>query len=167
MLARWEKIFDLRPRPDATDNERRAAMLERWARFSGIANHAKLLDHLQSALGSYFVAIEYIDLSLARITVPDASYPWGTPNTDYPWSSTVAKILVRLQKPAGATEGDFYAEAGKVGPIVDAIAPAWVAYDWYREPAAPYAAINIGGGPSAAGFYLDADHNLDNSVFDV
>ncbi len=78
---------------------------------------------------------------------------------------TVAHILVRIQKPAGATEAMFYEAAGKVAPALDPLVPAWVTFDWYRAPLST--PINVVGGPSAGGFYLDDEHNLDNNVFDV
>lgn len=167
MLERWERILKLRPAPGRTDKERRDAVLERFERFAGVANHAKLIKHLETVLGDAFVGVEYITVANAVVVVPDGSYPWGTPTTDStrPWSSTVARILVQITKPTGWTESQFYEAAAKVGPIVDAIAPAWVTYDWYRAPEG-YPPIVVSGGPQAAGFYLDAEHNLDNNVFD-
>ncbi len=172
MLPRWERLMKLRPVPGATEKDRRQDVLERrFERFSGIANHAKLIKHLADALGELFVGVEYISLGNAVIHVPDASYPWGTvawnPVTGegVPWTNSVAHILVHLRKPDGYTEGQFYEAAGKVGPIIDAVAPAWVTYDWYRAPLSP--PISVTGGPSEGGFYLDDDHNLDNNVFDV
>jgi len=156
----------LRPTIGATSKDRRDAILERFERFSGIANHAKLLKNLEHALGDAFVGVEYISVSNAVVTVPDGTYPWGMANASRPWSSTVARILVQITKPQGWSEDQFYEGAAKVGPIIDALAPAWVLYDWYRAPVG-YPPIAVSGGPQAAGFYLDADHNLDNNVFDV
>lgn len=167
MLARWERVFGILPDPASTEQDRREELTRRWQRFGSNASHAKLSEELTARLGDFFVAIEYLDISLAVVHVPDGTYPWGTVAAGAPWTSTVARILVKLQKPAGATEGQFYEKASLVFPILDALVPAWVTFDWYRAPASPYAAISIAGGPSAAGFYLDADHNLDNSIFDV
>ncbi len=166
MLARWERLLKLRPRLGATDKERRDAILDHFERFVGVANHAKLIKNLTAALGSAFVGIEYISAANAVITVPDGSYPWGTPNVVRPWSSTVAHILVQVTKPVGWSEEQFYEAASKVAPIADALAPAWVTYDWYRAPAG-HAGIVVSGGPQAGGFYLDDAHNLDNNVFSV
>lgn len=166
MLGRWERLMKLRPALGATPTERRDGILERFERFSGIANHAKLLKNLEHALGAAFVGVEYISVANAVVTVPDATYPWGAANPSRPWSSTVARILVQITKPQGWSEDQFYEAAAKVGPIIDALAPAWVAYDWYRGPVG-YPPIVVAGGPQAAGFYLDAEHNLDNNVFDA
>lgn len=166
MLHRWEQILRLRPAPDATMKSRRAEVLTRFQRFVGVANHAKLVTELEAALGNFFVSVEYISLANAVVTVPDGTYPWGVVVAGAPWSSTVAHVLVRLQKPAGYTEADFYAAAGKVLPIFDAIMPADKTVDWYRAPTGG-PPINVPGGPSAGGFYLDQDANLDNQVFDI
>ena len=165
MLERWEKILKLRPLYNATEKERRDAVLERFERFVGVANHAKLIGKLQDALPDSFQGVEYISVANAVVTVPDGTYPWGTANADFPWSSTVAHILVHISKPTGWSESQFYEAASKVGPIVDAIMPAWITYDWYRAPLST--PISVTGGPSEGGFYLDDDHNLDNCVFDI
>ena len=59
----------------------------------------------------------------------------------------------------------LHAAAGKVPTTLDPIANAFVTFDWYRAPTGR-APINVSGGPSAAGFYLDQDSNLGNHVFD-
>lgn len=165
MLPRWEGIFKTRPKPDATKHARRVEIGRRWARFGKTANHSRLHTVLADKLGAYFVAVEYIDLANAVVHVPDGSYPWGTVDEDAPWYSTVAHILVRLQKPDGATEAQFYEAAGKVATELDPIANAFVTFDWYRAPSGG-PPIDVPGGPSAGGFYLDQDANLDNQVFD-
>lgn len=166
MLPRWERIFKIRPRPDATERERRDELVLRWERFGGVSNHARLTTALSEVLGDYFVAVEYISLANAVVHAPDATYPWGTVVSGVPWYSTVAHILVRLQKPTGATEAQFYEAAGKVVTTLDPIISAFVTFDWYRAPDTG-ASVNVSGGPSAGGFYLDDEHNLDNNVFDA
>jgi hypothetical protein len=164
MLPRWEQIFKIRPLPGSSEVSRRAELSRRWARFGFTSHHAYMETELQSRLGDFFVGIEYTSPSVATVISPDASYPWGVQVDGVPWSSTVGHILVRLQKPAGASEAAFYEAAGKVFPTLDPILNAFVTFDWYRTPLVP---ISVVGGPSAAGFYLDEDPNLDNSVFDV
>jgi hypothetical protein len=166
MLPRWERIFKIRPAPRLSDRDRRAELLLRWQRFGGVTNHARLTTALQQALGNYFVAVEYIDLSKAVVYAPDGSYPWGSVVSGVPWYSTVGHILVRLQKPTGATEAQFYEAAGKAVTTLDPIANAFVSFDWYRAPETG-APVDVSGGPSAGGFYVDDEHNLDNNVFDV
>jgi hypothetical protein len=166
MLPRWEKIFGIAPAPSATAADRRAEVRKRWRRFlEASALHSRLLTKLTSELGAVFSSIEYIDVSVATIYVPDATYPWGTVQPGVPWRSTVAHILVLLVKPDGYSEADFFAAAAKVHPAVDSLLPAWVALDWYRRPAS--APINVSGGPSQAGFYLDDPNNLDTNLLDT
>lgn len=164
MLSRWEKIFGINPPPNASDNERRAVLLDRWGRFGGTTNHARIVTALQAAIPNYFVAVEYISLANAVVHVPDGSYPWGTVAAGVTWTSTVAHILILLQKPAGATEAQFYEAAGKVYTTLDPIISAFVTFAWYRAPSIG-TPINVTGGPSQGGFYLDNPANLDNNVF--
>jgi hypothetical protein len=160
MLPRWEGIFAIAPSPTATDASRRAVLNARWQRFGQITNHARIVTELAAALGSYFVGVEYISSAIANIHAP--GYPVGTTVPGVPWYSTVAHILVRMQKPTGASEGDFYAAAGLVPTTLDPILSAFMTFDWYRAPVS--AAVAVTGGPSAGGFYLDDPHNLDNNV---
>ena len=167
MLRRWERIFGIRPDSAASESERRTELTRRWRRFGRVSNHAAMETELGSRLGSFFVAIEYISLANAFVASPDNSYPWGVVLTrGGTWSSTVAHILVLLQKPPGSSEGEFYDAAAKVYPVLDALAPAWATFDWYRAPD-PSLPISVLGGPSMGGFYLDQEHNLDNHVLDV
>jgi len=167
MLPRWEKIFGIRPDPSASFADRREELTLRWQRFGALATHARIETELRERLGEYFVQVEYLSLGVASVYVPGAGYPWGTQLAGV-WSSTVAHILVLTQKPEGASEGQFYDAVAQVYPILDAIVPAWVTFDWYRTPVGVYGTpVDVPGGPSQAGFYLDQDHNLDNHVLDV
>lgn len=166
MLSRWEKILAIVVPPEATEQERRAEVKKRFRRFldaSGL--HSRLYAKLRDELGDVFVAIEYIDVSIATIYAPNASYPWGTVQPGHPWYSTVAHILVLTQKPDGYTDGEYYEAVGKIVQITDGFLPAWCSISWYRAPTGG-AAINVSGGPSQAGFYLDQTANLDNQVID-
>lgn len=166
-LHRWEKIFGIVVPVNSTVSERQQIVLLRMKRFTeASALHSQLISRLTTELGSIFVAIEYIDISNAVVHAPDPSYTWGTVVEGYPWYSTVAHILVLLEKPSGYSEADFYTAAGKVFTALDGLVPADVTFDWYRAPNA-YPAIAVSGGPSRAGFYLDDERNLDNNVFDV
>jgi hypothetical protein len=161
MLERWETIFRLRPGPNDTEKDRRDALVVRWQQFGAIANHSKYTTALEAALGDYFYAVEYISSANAVIHVPSGSYPWGTVAAGISWYSTIAHILVRLQKPTGASEGDFYEAASRVSQVMDGLVPATCTFSWYRGGPSAYA---VSGGPSAGGFFLD-ETNLDNEVF--
>lgn len=164
VLERWETIFNLHPAPTDSEDTRRGRVENLLARFGQGAIHSRLQAELSEALGSAFVAVEYISYANAVITVPDGTYPWGSVAAGAPWSSTTAHILVRMQKPSGWTEKQFYDAAGQVPLILDPIMPVWTIADWYRPGPV---SVSVSGGPSAGGIYLDDDHNLDNEVFDV
>ncbi len=164
ILRRWERFLRLPQLPADTELARRQRAADCLSRFGKSPTGARITTLLAAALGSAFVATEYISYANANITVPDGTYPWGTPNADAPWSSTVARVLVRMQKPSTMTEAEFYAAAGMVYTILDPILPVWTSFDWYRPGTS---SVNVSGGPSAGGFYFDSDANLDNQVYDV
>ena len=162
-LSRWEKILGIWPTPGATEKTRRDEVRKRMRRFiEATAFHSRVVARLQQELGNVFVAVEYIDITNAVVHAPDSTYPWGTVVDGHPWYSTVAHILVLLQKPTGYTEADFYNAAAKVFPATDGLIPAWSTIAWYRAPTAG-AAVAVYGGPSQGGFYLDSPANLDNN----
>jgi hypothetical protein len=165
IIARWERIMALSPLPTDTDFDRRAHVAALFARFGQATLSARITTILTAALGASFVAVEHISYANANILVPDATYPWGAfvPGSSS-WSSTSARILVRMTKPAGWTEYDFYAAAGLVVTLIDPILPVWSTVDWYRPGPIN---VNVSGGPSAGGFYLDDANNLDNEVIDA
>lgn len=163
LVPRWEKILALAPLASDTLVARRRRIKSVLERFGQSTINGRIVTLLEEALGDAFVDVEYISYANAVILVPDGTYPWGTTGVS-PWSSTVAHILVRLQKPTGWTEAQFYEAAGKVATLLDPILPVWTTVDWYRGGPTPVA---VSGGPGAGGFFLDDDHNLDNEVFDV
>lgn len=164
MRARWETILTLRPGPTATDPERRTAVLRKFERFEAGAGRSELIGRLTEKLGDVYVDLEYIGPTIAGVTVPTAGYPWGSVVAGKPWSSNVAELIVKLQKPTGWSEAQFYEAVGGVRQALDDVVPAWVTYLWYR-PSVDSANVNISDGPSEAEFWLDEDYNLDNHLF--
>jgi len=164
VLARWEKILALAPLAGESEGTRRTRVEAVLARFGSPAWASAISAQLTAEIGSAFVGIETISYALANILVPDGTYPWGVVG-GVPWSSTVAHILILLQKPTGWTEGQFYDAAAKVVLVLDPLLPAWVSYDWYRQPDTG-TPVSVPGGPSVGGFCLDNEHNFD-SVFDA
>lgn len=163
VLTRWETIFALSPSPSESVQARRAAVAECFLRFIETPTHQQLVDKLTAKLGSVFVALEYLDASLAVITVPDNTYPFGFASTDSPWSSTVAHMLIRTQQPAAMTWAQYLDTIALVAPVLEPIIPGWATWDFYLPGTT---SVNVPLGPSAAGFYLDDPHNLDFEVFD-
>jgi hypothetical protein len=164
-IERWERIMQLSPAPTDSDATRRRRIGRIFERIGQLINRAKLEDILREELGEVFVAIEYIDVSLANIHVPDGTYPFGTVAEGFPWYSTALHVLIRTQRPSGYSYGDFWAAVQRIMPLLDDMLPAWCTFDWYLPPV-NYAPINVVGGPSAGGFYLDDEKNLDFAVFD-
>ncbi len=164
ILARWEAIRAVFVAPGDSEPTRRRRLAAIEALTGIMPTHQKLVDLLSAALGNVFVAVEYISVANARINVPDAGYPFGTPNADVPWSSTVAHVLVRLRQPAGMSLGEFIDLAARVPLLLDPVLPAWAYADWYLPGPVSVAVV---GGPSAGGFYLDDPHNLGFETFDV
>lgn len=162
VLERWEQMMALYPAPTDDDDTRRTRVDELMARFGQESVDAVILDLLTDKLGSVFVGIEHIDYVYAAIYVPDGTYPWGSVDSsgNRPWSSSIAHVLVRLQAPTGYTEGEFYAAAGQVIQLLEPRLPVWVTIDWYR----PGSTSATFGNVSAAGFYLDDVHNVDNEI---
>lgn len=166
MLSRWESMLAISPPPNTPEATRRAEVAKRFAMVAQAAIYPRLYSRLSTELGSYFVAIEFIDLSIANVTKPTGAYPWsGTISTRFPWTSTVAHVLVLMTTPVTGSEVEFYKMVGRCNDILDVELPAWCTFDWYRAPEIG-AAIAVSGGPSKAGWYLD-ERNIDNSVFDV
>lgn len=164
-LARWEKILQIPVPPDATDADRRAEVFERLSRIGKASLHARIYFEASRVLGDFFAAVEYIDPSIAVVHVPDASYPWGTVVPGVPWYSTVAHVLIKVNQPAGYTLADFWAAVGRLAPVMDHLLPIEVTWDFYVCPSVGVH-VNVPGGPSCAGFYLD-EPDLDLEVFDV
>ncbi|MBX3208420.1 MAG: DUF2313 domain-containing protein [Labilithrix sp.] len=164
-LPRWERICGIIPAPGDSLVVRRQRIAKRFARIGLVLNRAAFTSMLRNEVGDVFVDVEYISPERAVIIVPLDGYPFGTVVKGVRWYSTVLHVPIRLQKPRGYTEGDFYDAAAKVAALAGDVLPAWCTFDWYRAPTGG-PSIDVPGGPSAAGFYLDQDHNLDNHVFD-
>lgn len=161
-IKRWEKILALAPAPEDNDQTRRERIEHSFSRFGKPSINNILSAALIEALGSAFVSIDYIDYAFASITVPDGSYPWGSVLEGAPWSSNTARLLVRMQKPTGWREIDFYAAVGVLATELESALPVWATFDFYR----PGPVSSSVGGVTAAGFYLDDESNLDNQVLD-
>ena len=164
MLSRWERIFAIRRDPDDSDVVRRRRVELAQARVGRAAILTTIRAELVGALGEFFVAVEFLSVANAVITVPDGSYPFGVVVPTMPWSSTVSQILIRVQNP-GTAEHEFYEAIGLISDLIEPLIPAWATWLWYRAPqfGAPF---DVPGGPSAGGFYLD-ERNLNESVFRV
>ncbi len=164
-LPRWEAIFGLTPLDSDTDTERRRAVKERMLRIGVVPTRQELIDRLTVALGSAFVSYTNIELADSTQWVPNTSPAWpaGPPpavrnvttlSYDPTWYSTTAHILILVTRPSAMNIGQFWEALGRVYPILDAMVPAWVTWEFYVES------------PTGAGFFLDEENNLDHYIFD-
>jgi len=151
-LARWEAMLALPVSATDTEQDRRNRLAAVFAKIGQAVTENSLSVQLQAALGPVFVSVDFLSTTVAL------------QQTSPGWFSNVAHVLIRVQTPAGYQEVDFQNAVAKIFGIMDAQAPAWVTWDWYRPGPTP---IPVTGGPSAGGFFLDDTHNLDNEVFDV
>jgi hypothetical protein len=165
-LARWTKILRIAVKAGMTDGQKRRIISALFGQTGEDSIRTYIVLALQDALGDVFEDVEYIPLASANITATPSGiggFPFGTEVAGMPWSSTVCRVLVKLVKLTGMSEGEFLEEAGKVAPILDPVLPAWVTFDWYREPEVG-TPIAIPDGPTGAGFYLN-EPNLDVLIF--
>jgi len=165
MLERWEKIYGLRVDAKDTLAERRTRVAVAQARVGQASLSSAVYNEAVLALGEFFYAIEPTAPTVAQITVPSVSYPWGSVSDGAPWSSTVAHVLIRVQVPTGRADAELYERVAALADALEPMLPAWATWDWYRAPEVG-APVSVVGGPSAGGFYLD-ERNLNESVFDV
>lgn len=164
-LVRWEKMLKLPVTRADTVYSRRARLANHFT-LVGLPTLTSLCEaQARLAVGSRFTAIEHVPPASVNVTVPDATYPFGTVSTAAPWSSTACMMIVLCTKLDADTEGSFYEAMGRLTAALDPLMPSWMTFHWYRRPVST--PIAVAGGPSMAGFYLDDEHNLDNCVFDV
>lgn len=152
LLSRWETILAKPPLPDDDETTRRARCAAVFARVGVVPTFAAISAQLAAAMGGVFVALTTIPLSSAQIF-----WPAGTTNAATPWMSTVAHLLVEVQTVGNMTDGQFYDDVKGVHTTLDGFVAAHITWDWYRADAVH----------GVLGFWLDSDHNLDNSVFDT
>jgi hypothetical protein len=81
---------------------------------------------------------------------------WVISNPFSPWTSTVGHIDIQVQQPSGYSLTQFFGSLSAIGPLLDAILPAWTTWDWWMP--SPH-------GAGGMGFYLDDPNNLDMEVF--
>jgi hypothetical protein len=166
VLERWERMLVLVRENDDTEISRRERLARKFALRGRSPDLGLIFEEVQRSIGPMFIEMNTISLSNALQHVPTGSWPWGTNIPETNWSSTTFHLLIRVQNLPGQPEGAFYATMGALVQSLDPILPSWMTFDWYRQPV-DYPPINVVGGPSVGGFYLDDTYNLNNSVFDT
>lgn len=170
IVPRWETALSIVPPHDADMRDRRTEIDRRFARGKKPTRQL-IYDLIVDLIGDAFVDLYYIPLEYAVIHTPDSTYgfgsvvenPYGVLGESAPWYSTIAHVLIHVEKPAAMTEGEFRALMGEMRRQLDPIFSSWSTFDWYRAPSVG-TPIDVPGGPQNTGFYLD-EPNLDNLVF--
>lgn len=154
-LGRWENILNIIPDPDATDNQRRSIIAQRFADYGKNPNQQVITDLLRLLLGDIFAEIINSTYDIASGFVPGGEViPGGANLADGDWSSSIAHLLIRVTQPANITDEKFYKTVGEIDRALENILPAWVNFEWGRYNSDGY-----------GGFILDDPHNLDNEYF--
>jgi len=151
-LGRWEKIFDLRPHRDDSDNARRAVMAIKYLAL-GAALYGTIEEVAAAIMGSAYVGVEYNDLVTGH-----SHWPGGTPAEPTMWTSSIAHILVRVvryDEIVGMSLHEFFDRLRQLKSFLRDYMAAWTTADWAWDGT---------GGP---GFFFDEDWNHDAEAFNV
>ena len=156
LLPRWEAIFDQPSLPGDTEPVRRARIAAAWAKI-GVPNaHQAVIDSLTQTLGPLFTGIiVYQTPGTATAYWPGASNATAT----LPWYSTIdhidiqVRLLPGYQISTGAPNGLFWNAVAAMVPLLDAMLPAWVTFDWFLQSSAGHNE-----------FLLDDPSNLDTEL---
>lgn len=164
-LERWESILGIDPLKTDTRIERRLRVEAKLSLLAAGTNFTTINDYLTRILGDMYVGLEFPDPLTATTYVPGGgSVPGGGPTfldgnlagpTVSPYASSLAHVVVLLEKPAEMSEDTFYGKAAQIYEDMDNLIGAWMGFEWVRD------------GVNGAGFYLDEEANLDNQRFDV
>lgn len=154
-LPRWERIFGIVPPPTMSAKRRRAIIELRFSTENVTANASEVQAALELALDGTFVMVQHTSSANATGAVPGgAAVPGGVTLPDGDWSSTIARIFVKVAQPAFMGGEEFFALIRETTTALDDLLPAWVTFDSFFD------------GSGGAGFWLDDEHNLDNEIFD-
>ncbi len=141
-IPRWEKILDLHPRRNASDNERRRLILAKYLAWAG---PELFEDAVRALTGDSFVGIEFHPLSTAVQRWPVNGYPNN-------WTSSTAHVLIRVQV-GNQTNAEFWNMRAELSKFLQDYLPFWMEFD---------VAIHDSGGGDC--FLLD-EPNLDLETF--
>lgn len=162
LLERWEKIYALPVSPYETEKQRRRKLAFKIKAETTPNTLGTIYEFLQELLDPIFVGIDFNTPLTAQGYFPGGHTISGGPvladgnalgNTVSPYTSTLGKVLILLEKPVNMSEDEFYSRTGGIYDLLDGLLGWWCSYAWVRDGA---------GGP---GFILDTPKNLDNMRF--
>lgn len=168
-LPRWEKILGLYPSPSANAPQRRRAVAAKRSMVGKKPTYQQVVDILTSTLTPIPYMLIHGSSSTANVWTPQ-DWPFGNHASPPPvpsnlvqflqvypdWYSTVAELQIKVSKPAGMLDADFYERLGAMNLVLDGFLPAWTTWTWFRQ--------DIHGSP---GFFLNDPSNLDNEAFRI
>lgn len=154
-LARWEKIYGIVPTSSDTLVDRREKLAYKMGLVGQSPTAQVVQDLLVTLLNDVFVSIENIASADANCAIPGgATIPGGNTIPDGDWFSTTSYIPIKVIQPDYMDDLTFYETVAQIFAYLSDLMPAWVTFDWFRDS-------EVYG----TGFYLDAEHNLDNQAF--
>jgi hypothetical protein len=161
LLPRWERIFNTPTLPGDTEATRRARVGAAWASIGLVNTHQAVVDALTATLGPLFSGI----IAYQSPATATAFWPGAGNNTArLPFVSTILHIDVQVNlvppyvvpnTSPPAPNALFWAAVAVMVPVLDAMLPSWVTFDFYT--------LNSHG---TTGFYLD-EPDLDLQILDV
>lgn len=142
-LPRLERLYGTRPLPGASDEERRALVLERIAIEGAYPVLALVEKIVSSALGDAFIEMRYRTHANAAGSIPGgAVVPGGATLTDGDWRSSIAAFEA-LATQGSLTFAEYVKRIGEAKRRLDDVIPAWSTFAVVEEYPGP-----------ALGFYL-------------
>lgn len=162
-LPRWEKILGILA--EGSLGERRARVAAKLSLLSAGTTFQVLDDYLSDLLGEMYIGLEFPSPLTAITRVPGGgTVPGGGPtfvdgnDADpliSPFSSSLAHVLILLQRPLDMSETLFYTRSASIHGVIDNLIGAWMKFSVIRD------------GVNGPGFFLDESFNLDNQRFRV
>jgi len=143
-LPRLERLYGTRPLPGASDEERRALVLERIA-IEGVYPVLALIEEIvSSALGEAFIEMRYRGSADAASSIPGgAVVPGGATLGDGDWRSSIAAFEA-LATQGGLTFAEYMKRIGEAKRRLDDVIPAWSTFAVVEEYPGPGLGFYLG-----------------------
>lgn len=151
-LPRLERLYGTRPLPGASDEERRALVLERIAIEGAYPVLALIEKIVSSALGEAFIEMRYRGSADAAGSIPGgAVVPGGATLADGDWRSSIAAFEA-LATQGSLTFAEYVKRIGEAKRRLDDVIPAWSVFEVVEEYPGP--ALGFLLGPEGVGSRL-------------
>lgn len=132
-LSRWEEIFGINPLSTDSFVDRRNVIDAKFKAFNVAPFTQNVKDFMNSIMSEVFITLIHVPSELSTgYCEGGTTITGGVTLADGPWSSNIAYIAIRLYQPLFMTDAEFYDEANKFRPHIDAFLPAWTSFNWGR-----------------------------------